>query len=181
MSTFFIPKLFQPTRVGTVDLQHRVVMAPMTRLRANAQHVHGSLALEYYRQRTTVPGTLAISEGTIIAEQAGGWKKTPGIWSDEQISGWSPVRRHLLSRRSRRVKPLFLPTYLSTPFYLPGRSWMRCTKTGRSSSSRSRRSGAPRPRMSFKKKAGTRSLRLAHSRFQPQTKPTRLLHPCHMR
>ena len=107
---------------STYSTAFRVVMAPMTRLRANAQHVHGSLALEYYRQRTTIPGTLAISEGTIIAAQAGGWKKTPGIWSDEQISGWSPVRRHLLSRRSRRVMPLFLPTYLSTPFYLRGRS-----------------------------------------------------------
>ena len=109
-----IPKLFQPTRVGTADLQHRVVLAPMTRRRANAQHAHGPLALEYYRQRTTIPGTLAISEGTIIAAQAGGWKNTPGIWSDEQISGWSPVRRHLLSRRSRQVMLLFLLTCFST-------------------------------------------------------------------
>ena len=97
MSASPIPKLFQPTRVGTANLQHRVVLAPMTRLRANAQHVHGSLALEYYRQRTSIPGTLAITEGTIIAPKAGGWRNVPGIWSDEQISGWSQVRRRLLS------------------------------------------------------------------------------------
>jgi NADPH2 dehydrogenase len=92
MSTSSIPKLFQPIRVGTANLQHRVVLAPMTRNRANDQHVHGPLALEYYKQRTSVPGTLAITEATFIAPQAGGYRNVPGIWSDEQISGWSPVR-----------------------------------------------------------------------------------------
>ncbi|KAI0268399.1 hypothetical protein BGY98DRAFT_1109276 [Russula aff. rugulosa BPL654] len=86
-----IPKLFQPIRVGTANLQHRVVLAPMTRKRANDQHVPGALALEYYKQRTSVPGTLAIAEGTFIAPQAGGYKNIPGIWSDEQISGWLPI------------------------------------------------------------------------------------------
>jgi NADPH2 dehydrogenase len=95
MSTSSIPKLFQPTRVGTANLQHRVVLAPMTRSRANAQHIHGSLALEYYRQRTGIPGTLAITEAATIAPQAGGWRNVHGIWNDEQISGWSQVRRSL--------------------------------------------------------------------------------------
>ena len=93
MAISSIPKLFQPIRVGTADLQHRVVMAPMARFRADAQHVHGPLALEYYKQRTSVPGTLAITEGTIIAARAGGYRNVPGIWSDEQISGWLKVRR----------------------------------------------------------------------------------------
>ena len=93
MSSSSNPKLFQPIRVGTANLQHRVVLAPMARFRADAQHVHGPLALEYYKQRTSVPGTLAVTEGTIIAAQAGGYRNVPGIWSDEQISGWLPVRR----------------------------------------------------------------------------------------
>jgi NADPH2 dehydrogenase len=101
MSTSSIPKLFQPIRVGTANPQHRVVLAPMTRFRADAQHVHGPLGLEYYKQRTSVPGTLAITEATVIAAQAGGYRNVPGIWSDEQISGWSPVRRPLLSQRLR--------------------------------------------------------------------------------
>jgi NADPH2 dehydrogenase len=92
MTSSSIPKLFQPVRVGTVDLQHRVVLAPMARFRADAQHVPGPLALEYYKQRTSVPGMLAITEGTIIAAQAGGYRNVPGIWSDEQVSGWLPVR-----------------------------------------------------------------------------------------
>jgi NADPH2 dehydrogenase len=92
MSTSSIPKLFQPIRVGTANLQHRVVLAPMTRMRANAGHVHGPLAVEYYKQRTSVPGTLAITEATFIAAQAAGYKNAPGIWNDEQIKGWLPVR-----------------------------------------------------------------------------------------
>jgi NADPH2 dehydrogenase len=93
-----IPKLFQPIRVGTTNLQHRVVLSPMTRFRADAQHVHGQLGLEYYKQRTSVPGTLAITEATFIAARAGGYKNVPGIWSDEQISAWSSVRNPLLKR-----------------------------------------------------------------------------------
>jgi NADPH2 dehydrogenase len=98
MSPSSIPRLFQPIRVGTANLQHRVVLAPMTRYRANAQHVPGQLGLEYYKQRTSVPGTLAITEATFIAAQAGGYKNIPGIWSDEQVSGWSPVRSSLFSQ-----------------------------------------------------------------------------------
>jgi NADPH2 dehydrogenase len=97
MSTSSIPKLFQPIRVGTANLQHRVVLAPLTRYRADDQHVHGPLAVEYYKQRTTVPGTLAITEATFIAPKAGGYKNVPGIWSDEQISGWSSVRYRFIN------------------------------------------------------------------------------------
>lgn len=87
-----IPKLFQPVRVGTANLQHRVVMAPMSRFRADKQHVPGALAIEYYKQRTSVPGTLAIAESTTIAPRAGGNGRSPGIWNDEQVAGWKPVR-----------------------------------------------------------------------------------------
>jgi NADPH2 dehydrogenase len=101
MSTSSVPKLFQPIRVGTTNLQHRVVLAPMTRTRADGQHVPGPLAVEYYKQRTSVPGTLAITEATYIAPQAGGYNNVPGIWSDEQISGWLPVRHPLPSSTSQ--------------------------------------------------------------------------------
>ncbi|KAH9055017.1 hypothetical protein EDB87DRAFT_1834488 [Lactarius vividus] len=80
--------LFQPLRVGTAHLQHRIVMAPLTRLRANKDHVHGELAKTYYAQRSSVPGTLIISEATFIAPQAAGYANVPGIWNDAQIAGW---------------------------------------------------------------------------------------------
>jgi NADPH2 dehydrogenase len=92
------PKLFQPIRVGTTNLQHRVVMAPMARFRADVQYVPGPLAVEYYKQRTSVPGTLVITEATTIAPRAGGYARMPGIWNDEQIAAWKPVRRISISR-----------------------------------------------------------------------------------
>ncbi|KAH9167365.1 hypothetical protein EDB89DRAFT_1997835 [Lactarius sanguifluus] len=86
-----VSALFQPLRVGTTDLQHRVVMAPLTRLRANKDRVHGELAKTYYAQRSSVPGTLIISEATFIAPQAAGYANVPGIWNDAQISGWKTI------------------------------------------------------------------------------------------
>ncbi|KAH9062615.1 hypothetical protein EDB83DRAFT_2675366 [Lactarius deliciosus] len=86
-----VPKLFQPIHVGTANLQHRVVLAPMKRARADERYVLGVLGLEYYKQRTSTPGTLAVTEGTIIAPQAGGNANIPGIWSDEQIVAWKSI------------------------------------------------------------------------------------------
>ncbi|KAJ7576135.1 FMN-linked oxidoreductase [Mycena floridula] len=85
-------KLFQPVRVGEMQLQHRVIFAPTTRYRADDNHVpREALVPEYYSQRSKVPGTLLITEATFIAQRAGGFNKIPGIWSDEQIAGWKLV------------------------------------------------------------------------------------------
>ena len=86
------PKLFTPMTVGEMTLQHRVVMAPLTRVRATSQHVPTEIMVEYYAQRASVPGTLIISEATFIAPQAGGFPNVPGIWSEEQIQQWKKVR-----------------------------------------------------------------------------------------
>lgn len=67
-------------------------MAPLTRFRSSAEHVHGDLPVEYYRQRSVVPGTLLITEATFIAPEAGGYPNVPGISSDEQVKGWQAVR-----------------------------------------------------------------------------------------
>ncbi|KAI0744285.1 NADH:flavin oxidoreductase/NADH oxidase [Daedaleopsis nitida] len=85
------PALFQPTQLGNMKLAHRVVLAPLTRLRADAEHVPTELLVEYYKQRSSVPGTLLITEATIIAPKAGGMPHAPGIWSDAQIAAWKKV------------------------------------------------------------------------------------------
>lgn len=85
--------LFQPVRIGNVQLQHRVVMAPLTRYRATEAHVPTDLMADYYAQRASVPGTLLITEATFIAAQAGGYDNVPGIWSPEQVQGWKKVWR----------------------------------------------------------------------------------------
>ena len=102
-----VSALFQPLRVGITDLQHRVVMAPLTRIRANKDHVHGELAKTYYAQRSSVPGTLIISEATFIAAQAAGYTNVPGIWNAAQVVGWKSVcvYPHIL----RRLRSLTLP------------------------------------------------------------------------
>jgi len=89
-------KLFQPIRVGRMDLKHRIVLSPMTRLRANKDHVHGDLALEYYTQRASVPGTLLVTEATAIHPHAGGLPHIPFIYTDEQINEWKRVRYYFL-------------------------------------------------------------------------------------
>ena len=84
-------KLFQPIKVGEMSLNHRVVLAPLTRYRANIHHVHGDLAVEYYSQRASEPGTLLIGEGAFITGKAGGYAHAPGLWSDDQVAAWKKV------------------------------------------------------------------------------------------
>ncbi|EJD49440.1 FMN-linked oxidoreductase [Auricularia subglabra TFB-10046 SS5] len=85
------PALFTPVRVGATALEHRVVLAPLTRYRADVDHVHTDLAVEYYAQRASTPGTLLISEATFIDARAGGYSNVPGIWNDAQIAAWRKI------------------------------------------------------------------------------------------
>lgn len=64
-------RLFKPLKVGNVELQHRLVMAPLTRFRADAEHNVHPDAAEYYTQRASAPGTLIITEAVFISPKAG--------------------------------------------------------------------------------------------------------------
>ncbi|KDQ13240.1 hypothetical protein BOTBODRAFT_66957 [Botryobasidium botryosum FD-172 SS1] len=98
--TTTLPKLFRPLRVGTIDLQHRVVMAPLTRFRADSEHVHSQIGIEYYSQRASTPGTLLITEGTFISAEGGGYPNVPGIYTDEQIAAWKKITDAVHARGS---------------------------------------------------------------------------------
>jgi NADPH2 dehydrogenase len=90
--------LFEPIKVGTLELQHRVVLAPLTRYKATDEHVpYLPLVANYYSQRASRPGTLLITEATFIAARAGGYAHIPGIWSPAQIAAWKVVRLSSLS------------------------------------------------------------------------------------
>lgn len=93
MSSQITSKLFEPTQIGDNKLQHRVVLAPLTRFKATEKtHVpHVKLLKEYYTQRGSVPGTLLISEGAYVAQRGGGHTHAPGLWSDEQLAAWKEV------------------------------------------------------------------------------------------
>ncbi|KAJ4264379.1 hypothetical protein NW762_005577 [Fusarium torreyae] len=67
-------------------------MAPMTRLRADDDHVPLDMMLEYYSQRASVPGTLLITEATFIsAKSRGRDENAPGIYNEEHIQGWRRI------------------------------------------------------------------------------------------
>ncbi len=83
--------LFNPLTLGDVTLAHRVVMAPLTRLRSRQPgDVPQPLNATYYGQRAT-QGGLIITEATDIVEQSRGYPGAPGIYSAEQIAGWRAV------------------------------------------------------------------------------------------
>ncbi len=83
--------LFQSVRLGALALAHRVVMAPLTRLRSRRPgDAPTALNAEYYGQRAS-EGGLIVSEATDVAEQARGYPGAPGIYSGEQIEGWRRV------------------------------------------------------------------------------------------
>ena len=84
-------KLFTPLQVGAVQLGHRVVMAPLTRMRSQQPgDVPNDLMVEYYGQRAS-QGGLIITEATTIAITARGYLGAPGIYTDEQVAGWRRV------------------------------------------------------------------------------------------
>ncbi|KAH7397996.1 NADPH dehydrogenase [Cadophora sp. MPI-SDFR-AT-0126] len=83
--------LFKPLKLGNVELKNRIVLAPLTRFRADDAHVPLPFVPEYYAQRASVPGTLLITEATFIAPKAGGYGNAPGIWSEAQIASWKKV------------------------------------------------------------------------------------------
>jgi len=82
--------LFQPIKVGNVVLQHRVAMAPLTRMRADDKHVPTDLAKIYYEQRAS-EGGLIITEATFVSELAGHYPNVPGIYTPDQIKAWKKV------------------------------------------------------------------------------------------
>ncbi|KAI9706800.1 MAG: hypothetical protein M1820_004771 [Bogoriella megaspora] len=85
------PSLFEPMQIGTSKLNHRVVMSPLTRFRAEADHVPTTMMLEYYQQRATVPGTLLTTEATFISDEAAAYERVPGIWNDSQVAAWKKI------------------------------------------------------------------------------------------
>ena len=85
------PSLFSPLQVGPYRLNHRLVMAPLTRMRAEKPTLAPRpLNAEYYSQRAT-PGGLIIAEASPVIATGHGNPGTPGIYSEQQIKGWRGV------------------------------------------------------------------------------------------
>jgi 2,4-dienoyl-CoA reductase-like NADH-dependent reductase (Old Yellow Enzyme family) len=113
-----MPTLFEPLQAGALQLRNRIVMAPLTRCRAEAERVPGELMVEYYRQRANAG--LIISEATSVTPMGVGYPDTPGIWSDAQVEGWKKVTDAVHAEGGLIVMQLWHVGRISHPTYLNG-------------------------------------------------------------
>ncbi|MDE1165227.1 MAG: alkene reductase [Pseudomonas sp.] len=96
--------LFEPLRLGELQLSNRIVMAPMTRSRASTQAVPTAEMVDYYRQRAGAG--LIIAEGTAPSADGLGYCRTPAIYDRAQIEGWRQVTRAVRDAGGRMVLQL---------------------------------------------------------------------------
>jgi len=108
-----MPDLFDSLTVKSWTLPHRLVMAPLTRNRADADGVPGDLAVEYYAQRASAG--LIITEGTQPSAVGQGYLNTPGLHSAEQVAGWRRVADAVHERGGRIVAQLMHAGRVSHP------------------------------------------------------------------
>jgi 2,4-dienoyl-CoA reductase-like NADH-dependent reductase (Old Yellow Enzyme family) len=113
-----MPTLFDPIRVGDLDLPNRILMSAMTRLRATTDNIPTSLLVEYYTQRASVG--LIISEGTAVSPMGIGNAQVRGIWSQQQIEAWKPVTASVHAQGGRIFQQLWHVGRISDPMFLHG-------------------------------------------------------------
>jgi len=110
--------LFNPIKLGALSLKNRVIMAPLTRCRAEQNRIPGDLMVEYYRQRASAG--MILTEATSISPMGVGYPNTPGIWSEEQIAGWKKVTDAVHKEGGIIVLQLWHVGRISDPSYLDG-------------------------------------------------------------
>ncbi len=113
-----MPSLLDPLRIGSLDLPNRVLMAPLTRLRATVDHIPTPVMRRYYAQRASAG--LIISEATTVAPSGVGYHQAPGIWSREQTDAWKPVTRAVHDAGGRILLQLWHVGRISHPLFLNG-------------------------------------------------------------
>ncbi|KAK6461041.1 NADPH dehydrogenase [Scheffersomyces coipomensis] len=83
--------VFKTIKVGRNELAHKIVFVPTTRFRALNDHTPSDLELKYYGDRSQYPGSLVITEGTFVSDQASGYPNVPGIFTDSHVKGWKHI------------------------------------------------------------------------------------------
>ncbi|MCY0389230.1 alkene reductase [Robbsia sp. Bb-Pol-6] len=114
-----MPTLFDPLQVGDLNLPNRIIMAPLTRSRANGgARVPNALMAQYYAQRASAG--LILTEATSVSPQGVGYADTPGIWSDEQVAGWKQITDAVHAQGGRIALQLWHVGRISDPSFLDG-------------------------------------------------------------
>jgi 2,4-dienoyl-CoA reductase-like NADH-dependent reductase (Old Yellow Enzyme family) len=115
----FMTTLFEPLHLGDLTLPNRVIMAPLTRARAIGEgRVPNALMAAYYVQRASAG--LIISEATSVTPHGVGYADTPGIWSNEQVTGWKLVTEAVHQAGGRIFLQLWHVGRVSDPVFLNG-------------------------------------------------------------
>ena len=110
--------LFTPVKAGSLSLRNRIVMAPMTRSRADAGGVPGAVVPTFYAQRSGAG--LIISEGIYPAALGKGYLGTPGLHTPEQVAGWKKVTAAVHAKGGTIVAQIMYAGRISHPSMLPG-------------------------------------------------------------
>ena len=111
-------KLFEPLKIGGVELPNRMIMAPMTRGRAGESRIPNELMATYYKQRSGAG--LLITEATAVSEDGYGWVGAPAIYNEEQQQGWKLVTRSVHEAGGRIFLQLWHMGRVSHPDFLNG-------------------------------------------------------------
>jgi N-ethylmaleimide reductase len=110
-------KLFDALKIGNLELKNRIIMAPMTRSRADDEGVQNEIAAEYYRQRASAG--LIITEATNVSPMAKGYVRTPGIYTGEQIKSWRKITGAVHAANGKIFMQLFHTGRIALPDFLP--------------------------------------------------------------
>jgi 2,4-dienoyl-CoA reductase-like NADH-dependent reductase (Old Yellow Enzyme family) len=111
--------LFDPIRLGDLDLPNRLIMAPLTRMRAKPDdRTPTALMAEQYAQRASAG--LILTEATSVEPVGVGYPGTPGIWSAEQVAGWKRVTEAVHAAGGRIAMQLWHVGRISDPELLDG-------------------------------------------------------------
>ncbi len=111
--------VFDPLRLGDYTLANRIVMAPLTRGRAEAGAMPCALMAEYYAARSDAG--LIITEATAISLEGYGWNNAPGIWNDAQVEGWQLITQAVHARGGKIFLQLWHMGRVSHPDFLNGK------------------------------------------------------------
>jgi 2,4-dienoyl-CoA reductase-like NADH-dependent reductase (Old Yellow Enzyme family) len=114
-----MPTLFDPLKIGDLEIPNRILLAPLTRNRSTGPgRVPNAMMREYYTQRASAG--LIISEATSVAPAGVGYPHTPGVWSDEQVEGWRNVVAGVHGAGGRIFLQLWHVGRISDPVYHDG-------------------------------------------------------------
>lgn len=111
-------ELLRPYRCGDIEIANRVVMAPLTRSRADAEGIPSKFAADYYQQRASAG--LIVTEATTISTVARGFANTPGIYTQQQQDAWQPITQAVHEQGGKIVCQLWHTGRVSSELLHPG-------------------------------------------------------------